>query len=325
MNIREQLTKPFDPKDEKWRIIEAGKNNNGIWAKVCKYIDARLVQNRLDEVFGWDNWDNEVIPVDYIDNKGKQKSGFISKIIVNFEGKKIVKSDVADLTDFEELKGGASASFKRAASSGFGIGRYLYDEDYKFVKTSTKKDDYYTEYAKLRDGTVYYWALPSTQITKKPSEKKPSNNSYQSVNSKGNKVIIEDTNPIIEDKHIKCIYAKTRNILLNDEEIKKIIKDKFKVNSKKELRIEGFKCLMNYIDTMISTKDHKKILVLLDKKGRNTDELEWFVKKWQLKSIAYMTKKHVNYIIEKLKKLPDKEELEPKPVDEDVKALFATN
>ena len=327
MNIREQLTKPFDPKDEKWRIMEAGKNNNGIWAKVCKYIDARLVQNRLDEVFGWDNWDNEVIPVDYIDNKGKQKSGFISKIIVNYEGKKIVKSDVADLTDFEGLKGGASAAFKRSASSGFGIGRYLYDEDYKFVKTSTKKDDYYTEYAKLKDGSIYYWALPTAKkpSEKKPSEKKPSNNSYQSVNSKGNKIIIEDTNPIIQDKHIKCIYAKTREILLNDEEIKKIIKDKFKVNSKKDLRIEGFKWLMNYIDNMISTDDHIKILILLDKKGKTENDLDLFIKKWGLESISFMTKVHVNQIIDRLNKLPDKEELEPKPVEDDVKALFATN
>lgn len=122
------------------------------------------------------------------------------------------------------------------------------------------------------------------------------------------KVTITDENPIIEDKHIKCIYAKTREILLSDDNIKKVIKDKFKVNSKKELRIEGFKWLMNYIDQMITPELHKKIMVLMDKKGKDLKDLDIFIKKWKLEGIEWMNKPQANQIIEKLNKLPDKGE-----------------
>ncbi len=39
----------------------------------------------------------------------------------------IGKEDGANTTEFESVKGGISNSFKRVASSGFGIGRYLYN------------------------------------------------------------------------------------------------------------------------------------------------------------------------------------------------------
>lgn len=328
MNIREELIKEFDKKEIKWRILDSGNKKDGSkWAKACKYVDARLVQNRLDNVFGWENWENDTQLVRYIDNKGKEKSGFISKISVTYEGKTITKTDVADLTDFASFKGGASDAFKRAASSGFGIGRYLYDEEAQFVDLSTKKDSYYTEYAKL-DGKNYYWAIPGSKKENKKDNNKSNNwlnNSYQSIDNKGKKVIIEDTNPIIEDKHIKCIYAKTREHLINDNDVKDFMKKNFKKDHKKDLRIEEFKILINYIDTFISTEEHKRIMVLFDKKGKDLKELDIFIKKWGLKDISYMTKQHVNYLIDKLMKLPNKEEYNPQPVDNDVKALFATN
>ena len=39
----------------------------------------------------------------------------------------ISKEDGANVTEFESVKGGISNAFKRVASSGFGIGRYLYN------------------------------------------------------------------------------------------------------------------------------------------------------------------------------------------------------
>lgn len=39
----------------------------------------------------------------------------------------ITKEDGAAITEFESVKGGISSAFKRVASSGFGIGRYLYN------------------------------------------------------------------------------------------------------------------------------------------------------------------------------------------------------
>lgn len=324
MDIREQLIKEFDTKEIKWRILDSGNKKDGSkWAKACKYVDARVVQKRLDDVFGWENWENDTTPVRYIDNKGKEKSGFISKIYVNYEGKTINKTDVADLTDFASFKGGASDAFKRAASSGFGIGRYLYEEDAVFVELSKKRDSYFTEYAKL-DGSSYYWAIPGT--------KKQNSNSYNSVDNKGNKTIITDENPIIEDKHVKCIYAKTREIMLSDDDIKEYIKRKFNKEHRKDIRIEQFKVLMNYIDTLITKKEHQKLIDLTVNKGKTVDDIKLFVNIWNLPDIRFMTKKHLKILNERLNALPDAEGLpvnsiynQAEPVQQDVKALFATN
>ena len=327
MDIRSQLIKEFDPNEIKWRIMEAGNKNGRIWAKACKYVDARLVQNRLDDVFGWNNWENDTKPVNYIDNKGKEKSGFICKLTVEYEGKKITKTDVADLTDYESFKGGASDAFKRTASSGYGIGRYLYESKAEFVDCSNKKDSYYTEYAKLKDGTIYYWAIPGSKKQDDKTDNKKNDDwlNTSSIDNKGNKTIITNEKPLIEDKHIKCIYAKTREYLLTDDDIKAFMKKNFKKDHKKDLNIEQFKAIMNYLDTFISVEDHKKIMMLFEQKGKDLKELDWFVEKWGLKDVSYMTKKHVNYLIDKLMKLPNKMDHTPQPVDEDVKALFATN
>lgn len=323
MNIRSQLIKEFDPSEIKYRIMEAGNKNGRIWAKACKYVDARLVQNRLDDVFGWNNWENDTKPVNYIDNKGKEKSGFICKLTVEYEGKKITKTDVADLTDYESFKGGASDAFKRTASSGYGIGRYLYESKAEFVDCSNKKDSYYTEYAKLKDGTVYYWAIPGTK-------KQNSNNNYQSINNKGNKTIITDENPLIEDKHVKCIYAKTREIMLSDDDIKNFMKERFKKEHRKDLNIEQFKTLMNYIDLYITNKEYQEIKDKLLNKGKKIEDLKPFLEVWKIET-KWLTKKHLVKLNERLDKLPDKEEIpvnslynEAEPVTDDVKALFAT-
>ena len=52
--------------------------------------------------------------------------GFICTLSIFINGKWISKEDGSNMTEFESIKGGISSAFKRVASSGFGIGRYLY-------------------------------------------------------------------------------------------------------------------------------------------------------------------------------------------------------
>ena len=49
MNL-DQLDAPFASEDIEWRIQQAGKNNNGIWAKVLAYVTNRAIMKRLDDV-----------------------------------------------------------------------------------------------------------------------------------------------------------------------------------------------------------------------------------------------------------------------------------
>ena len=113
--LLKQLKNPFDPKFIKWRVgATDSAKTKGI---ALAYLDAREVMKRLDDVCGVGGWQSRFIDI---------KDGFICELSIKMlDGEWITKSDTADLTDVEAIKGGASSALKRAASV-WGIGRYLY-------------------------------------------------------------------------------------------------------------------------------------------------------------------------------------------------------
>lgn len=115
------LKAPFPIDSLSWRV-----GNKSNWDKVKKcpknpnmpvkaqmlvYIDARDVQDRLDEVC--DNWSNDF----------KEVNG---RLVCNLTINGVTRTDGAGDTDFEGEKGGLSDAFKRSAVM-FGVGRYLYN------------------------------------------------------------------------------------------------------------------------------------------------------------------------------------------------------
>ena len=113
MNMNEVLTelkKPFPIDRLKWRI--GNKNKDKTKANMLVYIDARDVEDRLDEVCG-SNWSDDV----------KEVAG---RIVCTITINGISRTDGAGDTDIESEKGGLSDAFKRAGVK-WGIGRYLYN------------------------------------------------------------------------------------------------------------------------------------------------------------------------------------------------------
>lgn len=134
------LKAPFPADSLSWRI---GKKINWnkfkkcptdkskpVMAQMLVYIDARDVQDRLDEVCGC-NWSNSL----------KEVMGrMVCEITING----ITKSDGAGDTDFEGEKGGISDAFKRSAVM-WGVGRYLYNaKNFNTLIAYGKDDDDYT-------------------------------------------------------------------------------------------------------------------------------------------------------------------------------------
>lgn len=105
--ILKQLKDPFKPELVKFRP-GGGKS--------LAYIDARDVMKRLDDVMGPENWQDE-----YIDIEG----GKICKLWLRIDGEWLYKSNGANDTKVEAVKGGISNALKRAAVN-WGVGRYLY-------------------------------------------------------------------------------------------------------------------------------------------------------------------------------------------------------
>lgn len=147
-----KLQAPFPEYDIEWRIAQSGKSKDGgHWARVLAYITNRAIMQRLDEVVGPENWQNE-----YRDAPlGK---GVLCGLSIRINGEWITKWDGADPTDIEAVKGGLSDSMKRAGVQ-WGIGRYLYnlDEGYAVCSPNSKAG---FRYAKTKDGGVFYWAPP---------------------------------------------------------------------------------------------------------------------------------------------------------------------
>lgn len=119
-DIHKELLKPCD---YKYRVqsIQFGK------ASIVAYLDARQLQDRLDEVVGADKWQ-----VKYEEKKGNLFAGIGIK--VNDEW--VWKFDCGTESNVEKEKGEASDSFKRAGVM-WGVGRFLYS--LPLLKLDTKK------------------------------------------------------------------------------------------------------------------------------------------------------------------------------------------
>src|SRR5829696_5208003 len=111
------LSAPFEPKEIKFKP-QMVKNNRAL---AMAYIDARLIQDRLDEVLGVENWQDkyDILP----------DGSVMCRLRVRLGGRWITKSDVGSPSEQpdggDRLKAAFSDALKRAAVK-FGVGRYLY-------------------------------------------------------------------------------------------------------------------------------------------------------------------------------------------------------
>jgi hypothetical protein len=116
-SIQQRLADPFDPQAVKFKPNSV----KGDKALCFAYVDARMIQDRLDAVVGLGNWndDYEVL------NDGC----VICRLTLWIDGEGITKADVGSPSEQpdagDRLKASFSDALKRAAIK-FGIGRYLY-------------------------------------------------------------------------------------------------------------------------------------------------------------------------------------------------------
>lgn len=108
----------------KWRVQSVNEYN----ASCVAYVDARDVQNKLDEVCGPDNWqckfsehkNNLFCSIGILCDSKATKDSFTG-------AKWCWKEDCGIESMVEKQKGEASDSFKRAAVM-WGVGRFLYNK-----------------------------------------------------------------------------------------------------------------------------------------------------------------------------------------------------
>lgn len=126
--IFREFGKPFPACDVSWRFQYL--NEEKLSGKVVPFLDARAIANRLDEVVGPYRWKDSYISWHECVMNKKQKTSQLCVISIYDEelGQWIDKTDGAEDSDIEPIKGGLSDAFKRAAVK-WNIGRYLYRFD----------------------------------------------------------------------------------------------------------------------------------------------------------------------------------------------------
>ena len=149
--------RPFRGNDLEWRIQRSGKTSKGsLWAIIVPYLTSRAVMDRLDEVVGGGRWQDTYDVID---------KGFICHLMVQCGDHWISKSDGAPETNIENIKGGISDSFKRAAVK-WGMGRDLYQCPTIYAEF-VERNHPGAQYLKI-DNVTHYWAVPQDADEKIP-------------------------------------------------------------------------------------------------------------------------------------------------------------
>ena len=179
-NIMEELSKPFEPHEIDWRVQMASEGHNGYRVLVCPYIDARAIMNRLDAVCGgfWQsNFDKIVV---------NQKEAFQCRLSIKIGGEWITRSDGAEVSEYESVKGGHSNALKRAGTA-WGIGRYLYGVKGQWVDLLTRGEHRVSGNFKINEKSTklegYFntpqlpaWALPAGSDSSKLTQSQSNQN-----------------------------------------------------------------------------------------------------------------------------------------------------
>jgi hypothetical protein len=152
--ITQALAAPFDPSEVKFKPAVV----SGHRALALAYVDARVIQDRLDEVLGVEAWQDEyeILP----------DGSVVCKLRLRLGDEWITKMDVGGQSEQpdegDRRKAAFSDALKRAAVK-FGVGRYLYRLPSQWVDYDPQKRQF------ARTPTLPRSALPMTSPAKEPS------------------------------------------------------------------------------------------------------------------------------------------------------------
>lgn len=208
--LAEALSAPFDPKDVKFKP-QMVKNNRAL---AMGYIDARLIQDRLDEVLGVENWQDRY---DFLPD-----GSVVCRLRLMLGGKWITKTDVGSPSEQpdsgDRVKAAVSDALKRAAVK-FGIGRYLYRLPAQWVDYDPVKKQL------VQPPQLPAFAVPKAKGKGKAAKATPVPQPEERVEA----VVVEEvppkTEPKPEPKTEVKVEPKPTNLPTNGQELHRRLQD----------------------------------------------------------------------------------------------------
>jgi hypothetical protein len=147
-DINKALAAPFDPKEVKFRAGAIA----GARALALAYVDARVIQDRLDAVVGPTGWQDDYDPL--------PDGSVVCRLRLKIGDEWLCKVDVGGPSEQpdggDRLKAAFSDALKRAAVK-FGVGRYLYRLTSQWVDYDPQKRQI------IKAPQLPDWALPGKQ------------------------------------------------------------------------------------------------------------------------------------------------------------------
>src|SRR6266511_2261716 len=144
--VAEALAEPFDRDEVKFKPAVVSGNR----AMALAYVDARVIQDRLDDVMGVLNWQDEY--------ECLSDGSVVCRLRLRLGNEWVTKVDVGGPSEQpdggDRLKAAFSDALKRAAVK-FGIGRYLYRLPSQWVDYDPHKRQF------VRPPTLPASALPA--------------------------------------------------------------------------------------------------------------------------------------------------------------------
>ena len=183
--ILEALQSPFDIKHIEWRVQSAAKNNNGFRVLVLPYITSRVLMDRLDDVCGgyWQSHYDKIVMTG--------AEAFQCRLSLKIGKEWITRTDAAEVSDIQSVKGGHSNALKRAGVQ-WGIGRYLYELKPFWVEVKERGEhNVYGNFKVNAQQTLVKgyidspklpsWALPAGSPTSQHQKSEPKTQQQQPV------------------------------------------------------------------------------------------------------------------------------------------------
>ncbi len=149
------LAAPFDPGEVRFKPAVVSGNR----ALALAYVDARVIQDRLDDVLGVEGWsdDYECLP----------DGSVVCRLRLKIGGEWITKVDVGGPSEQpdggDRLKAAFSDALKRAAVK-FGIGRYLYRLPQQWVDYDPQRRQF------VKAPALPAFALPAKEAPAAPAK-----------------------------------------------------------------------------------------------------------------------------------------------------------
>ena len=148
--IMDALAAPFEPAEVKFKPAVVTGNR----AMALAYVDARVIQDRLDDVLGVAGWQDNY--------KCLPDGSVVCRLRLRLGGEWITKVDVGGPSEQpdggDRIKAAFSDALKRAAVK-FGVGRYLYRLPSQWLDWDAQRRQF------LRTPTLPLWALPGKKET----------------------------------------------------------------------------------------------------------------------------------------------------------------